>query len=119
MLQKGGEREKKESEDKPAMGATGEQEKEELIARLVSMVQKLMDRMDEMENKMHKREKFTVPVATYATAAAQNAGPGGTVKFINSEEPMALMAMEQERLKERRLQVIVRESIQIQRKLVS
>jgi hypothetical protein len=57
---------------------------------------------------MHEREKFTVLVATYATAAAQNAGPGGTVKFINSEEPMALMAVEQERLKERRLNIIVR-----------
>jgi hypothetical protein len=69
------------------------------------MVQKLMDRMEEMENKMHERAKFTVPVATYATAAAQNAGPGGTVKLISSEEPMAV---EQERLKERRLNIIVR-----------
>jgi hypothetical protein len=90
------------------MGATAEQRKKNLIARLVSMVQKLMDRMDEMENKMHEREKFTVPVATYATAAAQNAGPGGMVKFINSEEPMGLMTVEQERLKERRLNIIVR-----------
>jgi hypothetical protein len=103
--------------------ATGEQGKEELIARLVSMVQKLVDRMEEMENKltakvemmgremlqrdekMHERAKVTVPVATYATAAAQNAGPGGTVKLISSEEPMAV---EQERLKERRLNIIVR-----------
>jgi ATP sulfurylase len=67
-----------------------------------------MDRMDEMENKMHDREKFTVPVASYATAAAQNAGRGGTVKFINSEDPMALMDVEQERLNERRLNIIVR-----------
>jgi hypothetical protein len=64
-----------------------------------------MDRMEEMENKMHKRAKFTVLVATYATTAAQNAGPGGTVKLISSEEPMAV---EQERLKERRLNIIVR-----------
>jgi hypothetical protein len=51
------------------MGATGEQGKEELIARLVSMVQKLVDRMEEMENKMHEGAKFTVSVTTYATAA--------------------------------------------------
>jgi hypothetical protein len=75
---------------------------------LVSLVQKLTDRIDEMENKMHEREKFTVLVASYAMAAAQNAGPGGTVKYINSEEPIALMAVEQERLKERRLNIIVR-----------
>jgi hypothetical protein len=62
-------------------------------------------RMDEMVKKIHEREKFTVTVATYATAAAQNVGPGGTVKFINSAEPMAV---EQERLKERRLNIIVR-----------
>jgi hypothetical protein len=54
------------------------------------MVQKLMDRMDEMENKMHEREKFTVPVATYATAAAQNAGPG-MVKFVSSSVFRLLM----------------------------
>jgi hypothetical protein len=71
------------------------------------MVQKLMDRIDEMENKMHEREKLTVPVATYATASAQNASPGGAVKFINCKEPMALMAVEPERLKERRLNIIV------------
>jgi hypothetical protein len=76
------------------MGATGEQGKEKLIAKLVSLVQKLMDRMYENKNKMHEREKFTVPPASYATAAAQNVGPGGTVKFINSEVPMALMDME-------------------------
>jgi hypothetical protein len=76
-----------------------------MVDRLTDKVEMMGREMLQRDEKMHERAKVTVPVATYAPAAAQNAGLGGTVKFINSEEPMAV---EQERLKERRLNIIVR-----------
>jgi hypothetical protein len=76
-----------------------------MVDKLTAKVEMMGREKLQRDEKMHERAKVTVPVFTYATAAAQNAGPGGMVKFINSEEPMAV---EQERLKERRLNIIVR-----------
>jgi hypothetical protein len=69
----------------------------------------------QIDVRFHDRFLFTLhtwaaksahPICT-SKLQPKNAGLGGPVKFINSEEPMALMALEQERLKERRLKMIV------------
>jgi hypothetical protein len=48
----------------------------------------------------------TTPLALYAEAASMNPGPAGRVRFVSSEEPLALIAKEQDVLDRRMIGII-------------
>jgi hypothetical protein len=90
----------------------GEEQKEELVAKLTALVEKLLDRVDKMEKLLLEKEEKTKTVSprvSYASASAHNAGPAGPVIYVdNSQGPAEMMSREQEMIKERRMNVIVR-----------